>query len=708
MKHTKQSFVNLAILSLAVWLMYSCKPSDKVSVRVSEMNDFPVLEIDHPYGTDITISPVSGETGSIGFEVDGEMTWLSGKPVRSVPDEGVIKYVWQTGGEEQVEMQVTENKDGTDFTLKLNGPQDPGMPVKWFVNMNAADDEYFTGAIERVVDGPQGESWKEGIATGMDLRGERVEMKVKPTVSAYAPFYISSNNYGLFVMGTWPGVLDFCSEYPNTVQVAFEGPEMTFRLYLAPSPAEIVQCHTLDAGPPFVPPKWAFGPWRWRDEHQNNKLYFDSSRVDAPYNSEIVEDILMMEAYDIPCTAYWIDRPWGPGRFGFDDYEIDYERLPQFEEMLAWLNGKNIELMLWICPWVYGDMAEVAAEKDYGLVSRSMRPWFGGERMVVMDFTNPEACRWWGENGPARLARMGVKGFKLDRGDGERLVDSLHLTTYSGISYRENWNDYPRQYVKATYDAVQPLLGDDFILFPRGQYTGSSRYGGMWAGDTHNSEEGLRSVVIGMQRCAVMGYPVWTSDAGGYPKRMDREVAMRWLGFACFSPVMEVGPTNNRGFWGMDYEPSYDHELLAVWRFYTKLRMSLLDYVHEMAEQAGETGMPIARPLFLEYPEQEESWNNWTTYKFGDDLLVSVIWEKERTRQQVYLPSGEEWIDLWNKREYPGGQAIEVEAPLHQTPVFLRKGSDLVLPDLNQLYEESVALTSVKYRMSDLESAEGW
>ena len=116
----------------------------------------------------------------------------------------------------------------------------------------------------------------------------------------------------------------------------------------------------------------------------------------------------------------------------------------------------------------------------------------------------------------------------------------------------------------------------------------------------------------------------------------------------------------------------------------------------------------VARPLFLEYAGQKESWNNWETYKFGDDLLVSVIWEKGKTSQKVYLPAGEVWIDLWNNQEYEGGQYVDVDAPAYRIPVFLRKGSTLELPDLNELYKESQEITSVKYKMSDLEAKEEW
>jgi alpha-D-xyloside xylohydrolase len=703
---SKKKFNGLCRISTAIVLVFlagtiSCTSKYPALVSITGDESFASLVIENPYGDDIVFS-AGIETGSIGYELAGIVHWIKGVPEITSPSEGTFVYSWENNGQEVLMVIQTRDKD-KEIILKLGSSE--RHPSRWFLNIGASEGEFYTGLFERVVDGPQNESWKEGIATALNLRGERVEVKLKPTVSAYCPFYLSSANYGFFVHGTWPGVIDFCKEDPEQVKIAFEGPEMHFAVMMDEGPAGMVKRHTLQTGPPLHLPEWAFGPWRWRDDHFHRKTYFDDSKVTAPYNADIVEDILMMEAYDIPCTAYWIDRPWATGRMGYDDFEVDTKRLPRFEEMISWLNEKDIELMIWLAPWVMGDMAKVAEGKGYTLKTKGR--WGSVRNQVLMDYTNPEACKWWGEY-VAGMAEMGVRGFKLDRADGEILCDSLHLITASGISYRENYNDYPRQYIKATYDAVQPVLGDNFVLFPRAMYTGSSRYGAMWAGDTGNPPEGLRSVLIGAQRCAIIGFPFWTSDTGGYPKRMERETTMRWLGFSCFSPIMEVGPTNNYGFWGMNYQPSFDRELLAVWRFYAKLRVSLMEYVSEMADVASETGMPVLRPLFVEYPKQKESWENWETYKFGDDLLVSVVWEKGKTSQQVYLPEGETWINLWNHEEYTGGQYIQVEAPLYQTPVFLKKGSPLALPKLNELYEESVALASKQYSMRDLEDKESW
>jgi len=688
------------LLCSLIVISNSLNAKEKRIVISGSNNSFVSIKIHNSFGEDILIE--SNDTlGGIGFILNNKKIWLRGKPEVSQRSSNKTIYAWHIDSLSII-METIEQDKNIDFTFKLKDKE--LKPSAWLINTKVKHDEYFTGIFERVVDGEQEKSWAKGITEGLNLRGQKIDVKLKPTVSAYAPFYISSGNYAVFVHGTWPGVIDFCKEKKDYVQILFEGPELSFSLMMDKGPAELVKRHALETGPSFVPPKWAFGPWRWRDEHFNNDKYFDGSIVHAPYNSQIVEEVLLMKAYDIPCTAYWIDRPWGPGPRGFDDYAIDYQRLPNFENMIKWLESKNIKLMMWIAPFVMGKMADTAEAKKYFLISRDRVK----ARQVLMDFTNRKACKWWGENGPAKLAKLGIKGFKLDRADGEKLLDSLHLKTFIGTTYRENYNDYPRQYVKATYDAVKPILGDDFILFPRAQYTGSAKYGGMWAGDTGNPPEGLRSVIIGAQRCAIMGYPIWGSDTGGYPRKINREVTKRWLGFSCFSPIMEVGPTNNRVFWDMDYEPSFDHELLAVWRFYTKLRMYLIDYIHHYAVVANKTGMPIIRPLFLEYPNQKQSWEDWTTYKFGDDILVSVIWEEGKTKKSIYLPKGEIWIDQWTKKEYKGGTFIEVDAPDYKTPFFVRKGSKLQLPDLNELYEESIVITKKKFDMNVLESKENW
>ena len=693
-----KSFIQLVWLIFAFTLVISCNKYKAIELEFSEKNYYPVIRINDPNVSDLLIHPVSESEGSIGVRINNNVYWVQGIPQKKDNN----TYEWKLNKDYSVLMKLDNTVDECKILLSLNANK--VKADEWYISFKTEPDEYFTGIFERVVDGAQSESWKKGIKTAMNLRGEKVEMKLKPTVSAYSPFYISSANYGFKAEGTWPGVFDFGKTKKDIVKISFEGPQFDFKIYFG-EPMEIVQKHTLETGPPVILPDWAYGPWRWRDDHTNSEMYYDSTGVKSPFNSEISEDILMMKALEIPLTAYWIDRPWATGPVGFDDYETDSLRLPEFQKMIEWFNSQDIALMMWIAPFVMGDMYDYAMGNNYCLKSHD----FDIYPQALMDFTNPEACKWWGENGPAKLARMGIKGFKLDRADGEKLLDSLELLTHSGISYRENYNDFPRQYVKTTYDAIKPILEDDFVLFPRSQYTGSSKYGAMWAGDTDGSPEGLRSAIIGMQRCAVMGYPLWGSDIGGYWGDYSKETCKRWLAFGCFSPIMEVGPTNNKGFWNEKNEPYYDKELLAIWRLYSQVRMKLKPYITELAKEAATKGTPVSRPLFLEFPEQEESWKNWQTYMLGPDILVSAIWEKGNISQNVYLPSGTKWINAWEpEKVYQGGQYVEVKTPDYLIPVFIRKGSSVNLGDLNALYKESLQKVTEAPDMEELERKEGW
>ena len=114
--------------------------------------------------------------------------------------------------------------------------------------------------------------------------------------------------------------------------------------------------------------------------------------------------------------------------------------------------------------------------------------------------------------------------------------------------------------------------------------------------------------------------------------------------------------------------------------------------------------MPIVRPLFLHWPKQPAAWNDWQTFLYGPDVLISAIWEKGATRQSLYLPEGEHWVDVWNPDKiYDGGRYITVKTPLHKIPIFVRKDSGLIFADLNKLYEESIEIASKKPDLAQLQ-----
>ncbi len=556
--------------------------------------------------------------------------------------------------------------------------------------------EALYGLMERTVPGPQALSWNPGISRGLDLRGLSVEMSVKPTLSLYEPFLVSSRGWSLLVKGTWPGRFDLGASRSNTVEFSFPGPRLEVLFHLPGRVLECVRSQALRAGPPFVPPSWAFGPWRWRDNHANPKAFFDGVPNRLPFNTLVVEDILMMEALGIPCSAYWVDRPWARGFMGYGSLQFDRKRLPQPERMIRWLDRRGIRFLLWLSPWVCDGPLKEARERGY-LLPRSMG---AGGRIGLVDFTNPAATAWWQER-IRPLVDAGTAGFKLDRSE-EILKDSRADRAADGRTLTELRNDYPRLYLKAVHDLLERTIPGKGLAMPRAGYTGSQKFGIFWGGDIKGGPWGLRASLVALQRAAFMGFPFWGSDTGGYWGKRDRETLRRWIAFSCFCPVMEVGPTWDLAPWSWPDEPSYDVETLATWRFYAVLRTRLKGYIQDLARKARREGLPLVRALAMLWPERKEAARRFDEYLFGPDILVCPVWRDRVLVREVWLPPGE-WVDAWNGKEHRGPALVQVPCPVPRIPLFLKRGSSLGLGDLPGLWDRSLQAVVFRPDMARLQ-----
>ncbi len=358
--------------------------------------------------------------------------------------------------------------------------------------------------------------------------------------------------------------------------------------------------------------------------------------------------------------------------------------------------------MLWIAPWVAGDMAKYAQRRNFGVPGQVE----GKPDRVLVDFTHTAGREWWQQYGPFNPLWVGAAEFRLDRAD-EFVPGTLASKVASGTTDRENHNAYPVQYMATVWEVANGARKKDFALTARAAYTGSTQYGTVWGGEMPSTPEGLRAAIIALQGCAVLGYPVWGSDVGGHGEGpLDPELTARWLAFGCFSPIMQVGPTRGRAFWNMSGDSRFDRELIATWRLYATLHDRLAQYSVKQAKAAHKKGTPIVSPLFLAYPDQPEAWSQWDSYLYGPDLLLKTLWRKGLKEATVWLPQGDTWIDAWDPQKvYKGGQRVKVATPTHKIPIFMRRGSDLKLGDLNELYKESYKLTRKPPDLAALQKA---
>jgi alpha-glucosidase (family GH31 glycosyl hydrolase) len=246
---------------------------------------------------------------------------------------------------------------------------------------------------------------------------------------------------------------------------------------------------------------------------------------------------------------------------------------------------------------------------------------------------------------------------------------------------------YPVLYHQAAFQAGQAAKPGDFVFLGRAGYSGSQPYStGRFTGDQVRNWDpmlGLPSVIPAVLNGSLSGWPYWGPDIAGFfrgPRAVkgsgEKELWIRWLEMGALMPTM-------RDMYGaMDGDPVdlwTDDETLSLFATYARLHTALKPYLYRYARVAHEEGMPIVRPLFLNYPGEAETYDLEDQYLLGDDVLVAPVLEPGQTERQVYLPAGQ-WQDYWTGEMHEGPGRVTVPAPLHQIPLFLREGVDLGLP----------------------------
>jgi alpha-D-xyloside xylohydrolase len=710
--HRTTFFLRTASTYGALTLLLAATPSD-ARIRVSKAGG--ALRIESPNGT--------AEIRLARFRL--AIRSREGGLLTSEPADGGL-FFERTGGNGAVRLgkvqSITKLGDGATLVVATSEAEPATVTIRWRTDrrldvvlqppapgtlaalggrFRSPASETVYGLTERLRDSPP---LAEGIIDipaddiappevgSLDRRGEIVEMYVRPTFSVYAPFYQSSRGYGLSVDGTTVGAFDVAKTDPKVVSFRFEAgttPEhraLGLHVFVGPEHRTILDEYTQLTGRPFVPPDWAFLHWRWRDELPTGETaLLDGVQV----NAKVAEDVMMYHDLRISPGVYLFDRPVLQGEYGFARLDWDPARLPNQSELLTALRGRGFRIMTWSPAWMCG-----SDPGDDGFVAQAMgfiAPGPPGPvqpphcddlagTSFILDVTNPDAQSWWQEKLRAFIAANDIDGIKLDRGE-EHIPSKATDVWADGRTGREVRNDYPSLQAKIHHDALAAAHPDgDFVLFGRPGYTGTQRYGIVWGGDIPGSESfgsgpgtdlGLRSAIISQQRAAFLGYPIWGSDTGGYYEFNDREVFARWIEFSAFSGIMEIGGKGTHAPWDMPTEPTFDQELIDIYRRYTDLRVTLHDYIVDAAAEAA-TGMPIVRPLVFLDRKDKKVRDRWDEYLFGPDLLVAPVWKSGERQREIYFPHGT-WRSFWNPDErVKGPRTRTVDVPLDVIPVYIR------------------------------------
>ena len=308
---------------------------------------------------------------------------------------------------------------------------------------------------------------------------------------------------------------------------------------------------------------------------------------------------------------------------------------------------------------------------------------------VFPDFTLTKARDWWGTLYRDFVA-MGVAGFWNDmnepalfeRADKTMPLDTRHrLDDGTSLDHRAIHNVYGMENVRATYDGLRKLQGDErpFVL-TRAAYSGAQRYAATWTGDNSSTWNHLNMSTPMLLSLGLCGYTLVGDDIGGFAGSPPADLLTRWFEVGALNPIYR----DHTGSGTADQEPwvhGPQHE--AIRRRYVELRYQLLPYIYTGIENSTRTGLPFMRPVFLDYPQEEGFYGNSRDFLFGSDLFVAPVVTEMVDAEEVHLPPGE-WYDYWTSRKLSSKDQIMLHPALDEVPLYVRAGAILPMQPVTQ------------------------
>ena len=497
--------------------------------------------------------------------------------------------------------------------------------------------EHFTPFVKN---GQSVELWNEDGGTASDQAYKNI------------PFYMTNRGYGVFINHPGRVSLEIGTEVVDKVQISVPGEELEIFFIYGANPREIAQRYTDFLGKPALPPEWSFGLWLSTSFTTN----YDESTVNSFLDG--------MTERDIPVKVFHFDCFWMK-EFSWSNFLWDSDVFPDPQNQIKRLHEKGYKVSVWINPYIaqMSELFEEAKSANYLLRRADGSVWqwdLWQPGMAIVDFTNPDA-RTWFQSKLQALLDIGVDSFKTDFG--ERIP--TNVIYHDGSDPERAHNFYPYLYNKTVFELLEKNKINEAIVFSRSATAGSQKFPIHWGGDNESTFESMAGTLRGGLSMALSGFAFWSHDIGGFEGTPDPDVFKRWLAFGLLSSHSRLhGSASYRVPWLIDEESS------TITKFFTDLKTSLMPYILKMALIAHTQGIPVMRPMMMEFPADRSCDYLDRQYMLGDSILVAPIFNSDGV-VDFYLPHGK-WISLLNGEKIDGGSWRSEKHGYLSLPLYIR------------------------------------
>lgn len=553
----------------------------------------------------------------------------------------------------------------------------------------------------------------------LDLRGRRYEMWATDNTGPHVetddrlyqaiPFLVTRHKgrfCGLLIDHPGRTSFDLGAQSPDGWHVAADGPSLRAFAIAGPTLAEVLKRYAALTGRMPLPPRWALG------YHQSRWSYATSNEVEAI--------AAQLRGRKIPADVVHLDIEHMDG---FKVFTWHPTRFPDPAGFHARLRQKGIRTVAIVDPGVKIEPGfEVFEElRDARLDVRTAdgRPFVGevwpGE-CVFPDFLRPEARAWWATQ-HAPLLDAGVAGIWCDmnepsvfRGPGvprsEQTMpdDAQHGPPEDPTPHRHAHNLYGLGMAEAAREAlVTHARNRRPFVISRSGFAGIQRHAMVWTGDNHSIwahlEGGIAMCLgLGMSGVAFVG-----PDVGGFMGDCTGELLVRWTQAGALTPFFRnhsAQGTRAQEPWA--FGPAVEADVKVA----IELRYRLLPYLYTCFQEAAQSGLPLMRPMLLDWADEPTAHTLSDQYGFGRDLLVAPVCRPSHRHRTVWLPPGL-WYDFHTGERLEGPGFRVVAAPLARLPLFVRGGAALPIGPVVQHTGEPVEAIELLIRPDAAGEVEG-
>jgi alpha-glucosidase len=513
------------------------------------------------------------------------------------------------------------------------------------------------------------------------------------------PYFLTFRNgisAGIFLDDTWRTSFEFDKLYLHGYSFGAEAGPLDFYVLYGPEPKQVVEKWAWLTGKTPMPPMWALG--------------YQQSRYSYYPESDVMRIAHTLRKDRIPADVIWLDIDY---QYKNQPFTVDRTRFPTFEQMIRNLRADHFRTVL-ITDLHIADVPNAGYKPyDEGIAGDHFvknpdgtdyvgKVWPGPA--LFPDFTQQPSREWWGTL-YKQFVNDGAAGFWNDMNEPSIFDvpsktmpdDVLHRIEEPGFKTRvathlEVHNIFGMQNSRGTFEGLLHLRPNrrPFVM-TRASFAGGQRYAATWTGDNSSTWNHLRQTIPQLENLGLSGFAMAGADVGGFAGSPQAELLTRWLELAAFQPIdrdhTAIG-TNPQEPWENGTPTD-----VALRRKYIGERYYLMPYLYTTAKTMSETGLPIMRPLFLEFPNGEEDRQpldlaDSGSFMLGPDLLIAESpFPDEVDDYSVTLPPVG-WYDYWSGARVAGGtwrhgihSSTSTQTQIHlrnrtsELPVFVRAGA---------------------------------